>query len=603
MTTQPRSALLTRANAVRTSVAMGAVTPSIVGALVRDVIDSTPAVGSAPGVSLSASEALATTTAVQSAITTLGASTEPGIIDLPAGTYYLDEGSVLGDVCLQFGADVSNVWLRGAGEGVTVLKLKDSGAAHVVNLDGASNIKITDLTIDGNRANNTGTSWHGIRTGASGITGLTIERVTVRNTRGYGLGLQGGDKKRVRISNVTCEDTGLDGCDFKNTTDNSEDIVIEAYSVRRWGLDLSVTEQAGLDCRGPCQVSGVWASEGPADGHYIRIREGETVDSSLGGHYSHLTNFVCEGNSGATSIGVYIAAHDCSVSGGYVKDFLLGVNLQGERNNVFGVTAESCDDESFQVNVDAENCRITDCHSLSATHSGFRIRAPRCKMVACSSGGDLVSGLVTEATATGFQSTGFDCEGTGGVMEGISIASADATIIGGDISGCFRGFSTVAARSKFIAVYSHGNTDDGGLISTGGDDSLVSGCSLVNNTDDGLTLRADNCRILSNVITGNTGTGLDIIVGADNNVVDGNRFNGNGTAMGDAGAGNRFGANNSGLSTPYLMNSIRYLAGTGSPEGVHAAPVGSQYARTDGGAATCLYIKESGAGNTGWVAK
>lgn len=43
--------------------------------------------------------------------------------------------------------------------------------------------------------------------------------------------------------------------------------------------------------------------------------------------------------------------------------------------------------------------------------------------------------------------------------------------------------------------------------------------------------------------------------------------------------------------------------GTGSPEGVLTAPVGSLYLRTDGGAGTCFYVKESGAGNTGWVAK
>ncbi len=43
--------------------------------------------------------------------------------------------------------------------------------------------------------------------------------------------------------------------------------------------------------------------------------------------------------------------------------------------------------------------------------------------------------------------------------------------------------------------------------------------------------------------------------------------------------------------------------GTGTPEGVVSASVGSVFHRTDGGAGTCLYIKESGTGNTGWVAK
>jgi len=45
-------------------------------------------------------------------------------------------------------------------------------------------------------------------------------------------------------------------------------------------------------------------------------------------------------------------------------------------------------------------------------------------------------------------------------------------------------------------------------------------------------------------------------------------------------------------------------SGAGSPEGVVIANVGSLYLRTDGGAATTLYVKESGAGtNTGWIGK
>ena len=46
-----------------------------------------------------------------------------------------------------------------------------------------------------------------------------------------------------------------------------------------------------------------------------------------------------------------------------------------------------------------------------------------------------------------------------------------------------------------------------------------------------------------------------------------------------------------------------WTSGAGTPEGSVTAPVGSLYTRTDGGAATVLYIKETGSGNTGWVAK
>ena len=48
---------------------------------------------------------------------------------------------------------------------------------------------------------------------------------------------------------------------------------------------------------------------------------------------------------------------------------------------------------------------------------------------------------------------------------------------------------------------------------------------------------------------------------------------------------------------------VRIRSGTGSPEGAISAPVGSLWLRDDGGANTTLYVKESGTGNTGWVAK
>lgn len=54
---------------------------------------------------------------------------------------------------------------------------------------------------------------------------------------------------------------------------------------------------------------------------------------------------------------------------------------------------------------------------------------------------------------------------------------------------------------------------------------------------------------------------------------------------------------------PDGTSSIRWLAGAGSPEGAITAAVGSLYTRTDGGAGTTLYVKQSGNGATGWAAK
>jgi hypothetical protein len=54
----------------------------------------------------------------------------------------------------------------------------------------------------------------------------------------------------------------------------------------------------------------------------------------------------------------------------------------------------------------------------------------------------------------------------------------------------------------------------------------------------------------------------------------------------------------------YTQFPIHYEgSGSGTPESVVNAGIGSVWHRKDGGANTCLYIKESGTGTTGWVAK
>lgn len=53
--------------------------------------------------------------------------------------------------------------------------------------------------------------------------------------------------------------------------------------------------------------------------------------------------------------------------------------------------------------------------------------------------------------------------------------------------------------------------------------------------------------------------------------------------------------------TSAIGAAAKVRTGTGSPEGVVTGAVGDLFLRTDGGAFTTLYVKESGAGNTGWV--
>lgn len=56
-------------------------------------------------------------------------------------------------------------------------------------------------------------------------------------------------------------------------------------------------------------------------------------------------------------------------------------------------------------------------------------------------------------------------------------------------------------------------------------------------------------------------------------------------------------------ATTHAIGSVTITSGTGSPESVVTAPVGSLFLRTDGSTSTTLYVKTSGSGNTGWTAK
>jgi len=49
-----------------------------------------------------------------------------------------------------------------------------------------------------------------------------------------------------------------------------------------------------------------------------------------------------------------------------------------------------------------------------------------------------------------------------------------------------------------------------------------------------------------------------------------------------------------GSSDSYLIGSVKICSGSGSPNTVVSAPLGSLYLNTSGGAGTTLYVKESG---------
>lgn len=57
------------------------------------------------------------------------------------------------------------------------------------------------------------------------------------------------------------------------------------------------------------------------------------------------------------------------------------------------------------------------------------------------------------------------------------------------------------------------------------------------------------------------------------------------------------------FSNAYYIGTAKITSGTGTPEGAVTGNVGDMFLRTNGGAGTTFYVKESGTGNTGWIGK
>jgi len=101
----------------------------------------------------------------------------------------------------------------------------------------------------------------------------------------------------------------------------------------------------------------------------------------------------------------------------------------------------------------------------------------------------------------------------------------------------------------------------------------------------------------------NNATGLSVASGVLRSGVIGGTITGNTTDVASAAAATEFvflSTNTTG-TTRWSLGYV--LRGSGTPEGAVAAPVGTLYLRTDGGANTSMYSKESGTGTTGWAAK
>ncbi|PIQ68454.1 MAG: hypothetical protein COV91_04055 [Candidatus Taylorbacteria bacterium CG11_big_fil_rev_8_21_14_0_20_46_11] len=171
-------------------------------------------------------------TGIQEAINSL--PDEGGKVFLPEGTYQIYSAITIPD----------NVWLEGAGASSTILYLANNANSNVIeNADatnGNTNIKISDLKIDGNDANNTGTCVGIYLYG--GVTYSVIENVYVYDAEDHGINVSAGEiyNGYNKISNNIIESAGDGGIFLGRSEINT---IINNVSVSNWsGIRLYISD-------------------------------------------------------------------------------------------------------------------------------------------------------------------------------------------------------------------------------------------------------------------------------------------------------------------------------------------------------------------------
>ncbi len=239
-------------------------------------------------------------TVINSAITALPAS---------GGTVYLMEGTYVVDGTVTI---PSNVTFAGAGAG-TILKIKNStNAALVVLSPGASattGVRIQNLTLEGNKANNTSGVQYGIDTNA-GSNGIIIDSIIAKNFRQDGAFVR--TTTEAVISNSTFTGNTVSGLNLQSVTHSTVSNNIAAtngsYGFQVDGNHNTVSGNVSRANTG----AGFYSTSGYTSYTSNNAYGNTSHGFWMTGQYSTVSNNVSSAN---TNAGFYVAANNMVVSG------------------------------------------------------------------------------------------------------------------------------------------------------------------------------------------------------------------------------------------------------------------------------------------------
>jgi hypothetical protein len=295
--------------------------------------------------------------------------------------------------------------------------------------------------------------------------------------------------------------------------------------------------------------------------------------------------------AGWSDAGVVIRS---TVSGGAAANRFQNVNAEScatgfrlsatlsNSNVFFGCRALSCATRGWDIQDCGDNtligCQADTCgvgYYLNAAASTTTLwnRIRNCRVVSCTTGYQIASNNVQNTVVDAYYS---DATTTTAISDSSTSSRRAVDLFAVSTPG-----SSVTLTSGYAFIA-------GGSVTLGGSSSVFNSAAST-----ALYLRGN----MSNT-AGNTGVWI-----------------GNGTTLTDAGAyivgfcqdtppthANPVVRIRTDGAYRFEASGILILQGSGTPEGVVTAPIGSLFLRSDGTAGAPAYFKESGTGNTGWVA-
>lgn len=563
--------------------------------------------------------------ALQDAITNVGAA-GGGVVILPGdATYRVTQTITM----------ANNVVLRGMGGSKPAINLVSSTVARLFNFTGITGAGIEDLALNGAAASNSGSFV--VLSSATNNRIIRCDFTSGTDNTNVGSVVISGTSSGNIIED--CTSTSCQGTAFGITGSNAKNNVIRRCAITGstgFGIRIGESASGNLVSQVRTTSNGI-ELVGIATGAFANRIEGCHAEGcgdngiSVSGDYNAVVGNVCQGNLNA-GIGIWgsyntIAGNVCrnNRTGGLTTWAGIWVQANyGGRGSYNSIVGNVCDD-SQAVPTQAYGVRIQD-GGYTAWANGQSIAA---------TGVYRYYGLNLYVSAsTGTTGATPPTHTTGSASDGtVSWTYVSSWLIaarpeGNTTVGNTLGRAVTATYSDAYAAADN-SVIDGTVDAVLRDTKLLIGSAtpITYTSANGVQVSAGTGSPGINLETTSSSSVAAITAGLSdaqkgrleysftNNVWD---VYVNGSQVYRAGATNFRAATDNAidLGTSSQRFKIGYLyslnmgsgactisTGSGTPEGAVTAPVGSLYLNTAGGASTTLYVKTSGAGNTGWTAK